>query len=87
MVVGFPPFYNKKQKTMFDFIQNKEVRFPDAERHGIAMSEELKDLISKLLTKDPADRIGTEGKGEEVKAHPWFSDETTGVIDFQELID
>lgn len=36
------------------------------------MSDECKDLITKLLEKDPANRLGTNGGIEEILAHPWF---------------
>jgi len=36
-------------------------------------SEEVKDLIDQLLTKDPTQRIGSLAKGSrEIKMHPWF---------------
>ena len=38
-----------------------------------AASSELKDLLQRLLRRDPSQRLGTRGGAEEVKAHPWFS--------------
>jgi serine/threonine protein kinase len=37
------------------------------------MSEDIKDLLSKLLEKDPKNRIGTDGGVDEIMAHPWFA--------------
>ena len=38
-------------------------------------SDELKDLLSKLLERKPADRLGCQGKGaEEVKSHAFFNE-------------
>jgi len=37
------------------------------------MSDDCKDLISKLLEKDPANRLGSKGGLEEILAHPWFN--------------
>lgn len=37
------------------------------------MTEEMKDIISKLLNKDPTRRLGHNSK-EEVMNHPWFND-------------
>ena len=35
------------------------------------ISEELKDLLEKLLNKDPNQRLGLKGANE-IKAHPFF---------------
>jgi serine/threonine protein kinase len=38
-------------------------------------SPEVSNLLSKLLERDPAKRIGcTETDADEIRAHPWFSD-------------
>ena len=81
MIVGFPPFYHKNQNTMYDLIEKFPVKFPDPERHGIPMSDEAKDMISKLLEKDPKKRLGYEGGIEEIISHPWFSD-----VDIDQLL-
>ena len=31
------------------------------------------DIITKLMVKDPASRLGSQGGAEEVMSHPWFS--------------
>ena len=36
-------------------------------------SDELKDLLKKLLNRDPKNRIGVTNK-DEIKSHPFFSD-------------
>ncbi len=59
---------------MYELIEKFPVRFPDPEKHKIVTSEHVQDLITKLLAKDPADRLGTEGGVDEIKTHPWFSD-------------
>jgi serum/glucocorticoid-regulated kinase 2 len=74
MIVGFPPFYHKNQNTMYDLIEKFPVKFPDPVKHGIPMSEDAKDIISKLLEKNPKKRLGHDGGIEEIIAHPWFSD-------------
>lgn len=38
------------------------------------MSEELKDLILKLIDRSDSTRLGSNGDAEEVMAHPFFSD-------------
>jgi len=78
MIVGFPPFYtgsngNNNQK-MYDLIKKKPVFFPDAKKHGIAMSAECKDFITKCLEKNPKNRLGSHGDIEEILKHPWYAD-------------
>lgn len=72
MLVGFPPFYHKNQHTMYDLIEKFPVKFPDKKKHGIDMSDDAKDILSKLLEKNPDDRLGSDGGIEEVLSHPWF---------------
>jgi len=38
------------------------------------MSDELKDLITKLLHTDPAQRLGTTTDADEIVEHPFFED-------------
>jgi len=58
---------------MYELIKTKPVFFPDAKKHGIAMSPECKDFISKCLEKDPSKRLGLGGI-EDIIGHPWFAD-------------
>jgi len=46
MIVGFPPFIDLNMNKMYYMIQNAPIRWPDAQRHGIDVSEEAKDLIT-----------------------------------------
>ena len=36
------------------------------------VSEACRDLISQLLVKDPAQRLGSKSGAEEIKSHPFF---------------
>lgn len=76
MIVGFPPFYTgaNTNNKMYELIKKKDVFFPDPVKHKIAMSEDSKDFIKKLLNKKPEERLGTAGGLQEVLSHPWFSD-------------
>jgi len=47
------------------------------------MSEEVKDLISKLLDKNPKTRIGSKEDADEIINHPWFQD---GSLDFEKIL-
>ena len=74
MIVGFPPFYtgSSNNNKMYELIKSKPVFFPDAKKHGIAMTKECKDFITLLLEKDPKKRLGSGGP-DEIMSHPWFS--------------
>lgn len=61
---------------MFKFIVDKDVRFPNS----IQMSEDLKDIILKLLKKDPKERLGYSDPGQ-IEKHPWFKS-----VDINELM-
>ena len=50
-------------------------------RHGIPMSDNLKDIINKLLDKNQVTRLGSKSDADEIVNHPWFSD-----IDWDKLI-
>lgn len=73
MIIGIPPFYNQNKHKMYYLIENGTIRWPDPVKHGINVSEEAKDLISKLLDKNKATRLGQSGGIDEVMAHPWFA--------------
>ena len=75
MIVGFPPFYtgSSNNNKMYELIKTKPVFFPDAKKHGIAMSDDCKDFITKCLKKDSKDRIGTVNGVEEILSHSWFA--------------
>lgn len=73
---------HSNQNKLSNLIKQGVVIFPDPVRHGIPMSEELKDLIKKLLDKDPATRLGSKNDADDIVNHPWF---TTG-INFEQLL-
>ena len=66
LVVGLPPFYSTNISQMYNMILTKELEFPER-----LMSAELQALISLLLTRNPAERLGHDGSNE-IKDHPWY---------------
>ena len=72
MVIGVTPFFNKNRYSLFENIKNKKPRFPDRSKYSIEYSDELVDLLEKLLEKDPKKRLGTSGDAQEILQHPWF---------------
>ena len=61
--VGIPPFESNTQKETFIKIKKVHVEFPSF------LSEDMKDLVMKLLKKAPKQRISLE----EVKNHRWIT--------------
>ena len=72
MLCGIPPFYDKNRNMMFLKIEQAKIKWPDARQHGISVSKEAQDLITRLLEKDKSKRLGAQGRGDEVLAHPFF---------------
>lgn len=72
MIVGLPPFYNKNKHKMYYLIEHGKIKWPNKERHGVEVSEDAKDLISKLLEKDKMKRLGRKCDLDEILDHPWF---------------
>ncbi|KAK2973223.1 hypothetical protein RJ640_004233 [Escallonia rubra] len=70
LIVGIPPFNAEHPQTIFDNILNRNVPWP---RVPEEMSPEAQDLIDRLLTEDPNQRLGARGASE-VKEHPFFRD-------------
>ena len=64
-LVGLPPYYDKDQEIMFDNIVNGVLKLPSHLNHV------TKDLILKLLMRNPLERIGYNG-AHEIKSHPFF---------------
>lgn len=59
---------------MYFLIQNAPIRWPDYKKHGIFVSDEAKDLITKMLEKDRKLRLGQDNGVEDILGHPWFAD-------------
>jgi serine/threonine protein kinase len=61
------PFSHPSDFTKFQMIRNKQLTFPTG--YFPEVNESAKDLLQKLLEKDPKKRI----KFEEIQVHPFFS--------------
>ncbi|XP_008802442.1 probable serine/threonine protein kinase IREH1 isoform X2 [Phoenix dactylifera] len=68
LIVGIPPFNAEHPQTIFDNILNRKIPWP---RVPEEMSFKARDLIDKLLTEDPHQRLGAKGAAE-VKQHIFF---------------
>ncbi|CAD8178759.1 unnamed protein product [Paramecium octaurelia] len=76
LVVGQPPFYSEDINKIYENIILKEVEFPK----NNSLSNEIKDLIVRLLDKDQKSRIGHQGGLLEILDHKWF--ESVDLIKF-----
>eukprot|EP00053_Salpingoeca_punica_P017045 m.162949 g.162949 ORF g.162949 m.162949 type:complete len:743 (-) comp17102_c0_seq1:2139-4367(-) len=81
-LAGYTPFRgNEKKKTSKEEIDRRTLEMPI--EYPSYFSPEVKDLLSKLLDRNPKTRLGCCGRGaSEIRAHPWFDN-----IDWQALVD
>jgi serum/glucocorticoid-regulated kinase 2 len=75
MLTGLPPFYDEDIPAMYQKILEQPLRFPDE------VSPDARSLLTGLLTRDPAQRLGVNG-AEEIKRHPFFAK----AIDWKKLM-
>ncbi|KAL2495392.1 Calcium-dependent protein kinase 21 [Forsythia ovata] len=66
LLSGVPPFWAETEKGIFDAILKEEVDFESQPWPSISNS--AKDLVSRMLTKDPKKRITSV----QVLEHPWI---------------
>ena len=62
---GDPPFFASTQNEIFENIKTQELMYPSH------MPVQVKDLVSKLMERDPAKRL-LNLKKPGIKSHPWF---------------
>ncbi|VUC21441.1 unnamed protein product [Clonostachys rosea] len=74
MLTGLPPFYDENTNEMYRKILSEPLHFSDA------VPPAAKDLLTKLLNRDPEKRLGANGSAE-IKAHPFFH-----AIDWRKLL-
>mmetsp|Transcript_24573 Transcript_24573/g.80532 ORF Transcript_24573/g.80532 Transcript_24573/m.80532 type:complete len:1491 (-) Transcript_24573:126-4598(-) len=72
-LTGLPPFTGDTPELVFERILSAPIPWHMAEKSGVELSKEARDLISSLLTRDPRKRLGYRGSWE-VKSHPFFRD-------------
>ena len=66
MLVGVPPFYDRSNDLIFHKIQNAKLKIPSR------LSSPAKDLIIRLLQRNPEKRLGFKS-ATEIKTHPFFA--------------
>nr|AML78854.1 putative LOV domain-containing protein [Oresitrophe rupifraga] len=68
MLFGHTPFRGKTRQKTFANILHKDLKFPGS----IVVSIHAKQLMYRLLHRDPRNRLGTREGANEVKQHPFF---------------
>ncbi|MBW0495188.1 hypothetical protein O181_034903 [Austropuccinia psidii MF-1] len=74
MLSGLPPYYDENVNEMYRKILYSPLRFGDH------IQPEAQSVLTGLLTRDPYQRLGSNG-AEEIKRHPFFSQ-----IDWKRLL-
>uniref|UniRef100_A0A3Q1FCS6 calcium/calmodulin-dependent protein kinase n=1 Tax=Acanthochromis polyacanthus TaxID=80966 RepID=A0A3Q1FCS6_9TELE len=75
-VFGMCPFYDEYIVSLHNKIKNKPVEFPETP----SISEELKELIERMLDKNPETRITIP----EIKLHPWVTESGSSPLPLEE---
>ncbi|XP_054867799.1 calcium/calmodulin-dependent protein kinase kinase 1b isoform X2 [Amphiprion ocellaris] len=75
-VFGMCPFYDEYIVSLHNKIKNKPVEFPEMP----SISEELKELIERMLDKNPETRITIP----EIKLHPWVTESGSSPLPLEE---
>lgn len=76
MLTGLPPFYDENTNEMYRKILSEPLHFPSQE----IVPPAAKDLLTKLLNRNPEERLGANGSAE-IKSHPFFH-----AIDWRKLL-
>ncbi|EOY34234.1 Phototropin 1 isoform 1 [Theobroma cacao] len=68
MLYGYTPFRGKTRQKTFANVLQKDLKFP----RSIQVSLHGKQLMYRLLHKDPKNRLGSREGASEIKGHPFF---------------
>ncbi|XP_073269888.1 phototropin-1 [Primulina huaijiensis] len=68
MLYGYTPFRGKMRQKTFANILHKDLKFPRRKE----VSVQGKQLMYRLLARDPKNRLGSREGANEVKQHPFF---------------
>ncbi|EEP77371.1 serine/threonine-protein kinase gad8 [Uncinocarpus reesii 1704] len=76
MLTGLPPFYDEETNEMYRKILQEPLTFPSSD----IVPPAARDLLTRLLDRDPHRRLGANGAAE-IKAHHFFAN-----IDWRKLL-
>ncbi|XVF05613.1 hypothetical protein REPUB_Repub05bG0187900 [Reevesia pubescens] len=68
MLYGYTPFRGKTRQKTFANVLQKDLKFP----RSIQVSLNAKQLMYRLLHRDPKNRLGSREGASEIKGHPFF---------------
>ena len=69
MLTGLPPFYSRNREVMFEKIMKAQLTFP------AFITTSAKDLLAKLLIRDPKLRLGSGDRdAQDIQEHAFFCD-------------
>ena len=68
LLTGKSPFYGENDQEIVNRILNKKIDVENERWNGI--SNDAKDVVVRLLTRKPSDRMNLEN----LLAHSWFDD-------------
>nr|AML78460.1 putative LOV domain-containing protein [Euphorbia mesembryanthemifolia] len=68
MLYGYTPFRGKTRQKTFANILHKDLKFPGSRQ----VSLQAKQLMYRLLHRDPKTRLGSREGANEIKRHPFF---------------
>ena len=71
LVTGLPPFYDDEKEALFSNITNNPLEFPA--ESDLRLSSACRDVLQKLLVKDPSKRLGTQRGMQDIKEHEFFA--------------
>ena len=76
MLTGLPPFYDENTNEMYRKILQEPLTFPTSD----IVPPAARDLLTRLLDRDPVRRLGANGAAE-IKSHHFFAN-----IDWRKLL-
>ncbi|KAL7817791.1 kinase-like domain-containing protein [Trichoderma gracile] len=69
MLTGLPPFFDEStDEIRRKILHSKPIRYPED------FPSNARDIITRLLDREPDSRLGAKGGASEVKGHPFFAD-------------
>lgn len=74
MLYGVTPFKGECKEETLRNIATRKLRFPRAGDVAGEEEEAARDLIGRLLVKDPSRRLGCAGGATDIKRHPFFKE-------------
>lgn len=72
LMTGRVPFRGETKAELTDKIINQPLKWPKVEEHPHSATPEAKDMVFKLLKKNPAERLGSATYAD-IRGHPFYA--------------